>query len=167
MSMYNMIFGQNPISDFLLGLLNLTRENVGRFRDVFVEQDRIAVYTRNGGGNREHRCNTYSESREGKACPCPGCIISYRLPGHPLYIEDRDDEFDRTYATIYFRFPEEHKDLLLKLVTGKFEPDKRWIETLDALRAGKRPDVEAKMRPIFDKIRETLNKGEQGSVIEV
>ena len=56
MSMYNMIFGENAASDWLLALLDLTRADVGRFRDAYVTDDgtQIAVYTRNGGGNREH-----------------------------------------------------------------------------------------------------------------
>lgn len=188
MSLYNIVFGQNPLSDFLLGLLNMTRDDVGRFRDVFVEKDQIAVYTRNGGGNRQcvhdedfcvtgypgdrlecddKFCRKHNEI--GEDCKDPGCyacIIEHRLPKHPLYIKDRDDDFDCTYATIYFKFPEEHKDLLLKLVSGKFEPDKRWAEALDALKKGKRPDVEAKMWPVVEKINEALKKGD-GGVIEV
>ena len=169
MSFYNMLFGQNPASDVLLATLGLTRGSVGRFRDCYVKDGRICVYTRNGGGNRECWCrddpecgrpeckhhvvqreaNEYafmpeSEWPDGKApgnwfetrngvfgcsyatgrkvledryvcespcsidCACPGCVICERLPAHPLYERDEDDDFDCTYATIYFRFPEQY-----------------------------------------------------------
>ncbi len=57
MSFYNMVFGETPMADVLLAILGLDRSKVGRFRDAWVETDGddvvIAVYTRNGGGNRE------------------------------------------------------------------------------------------------------------------
>jgi hypothetical protein len=67
----------------------------------------IHVYTRNGGGNRQHWSFSY-ENDAGEACECPGCIIEHRLPKHPNYLSDHDDDFDCTYATIHFSVPEEH-----------------------------------------------------------
>jgi hypothetical protein len=59
-SMYNMIFGQNPAAGALLAIVGLTKTDVGRFRDVYVVKEDgetlIAIYTRNGGGNRECAC---------------------------------------------------------------------------------------------------------------
>ena len=132
MSMYNLVFGQNPASDVLLALLNLTRQDVGRFRDVTVSDGTIAVYTRNGGGNREH----YPDDQEaGESCHCTGCIITYHLPKHPNYIRDIDDDFDQTYATIYFSFPPEYADDLKKLDSGEvFDPSQRWLDKIEALK---------------------------------
>lgn len=97
--LYNMIFGdgQEEFRGSLLGLnlLGLEREAFGRFRDCWIEKDengevRLAFYTRNGGGNRPQ----YEE-------------ISLLLSAHPEFLFDRDDEFDETYRTYYFRVPTE------------------------------------------------------------
>ena len=194
MGFYNLVFGQNPISSVVLSTLGLTSSDCGRFRDCFIEEDRIAVYTRNGGGNRDcwhvdspeygsPRCKhhviykneeetidtteaeakkhpewkplnifcgnkrTYHtgkmvdhpyyvcEKPDSEECGCPGCTIQYRLRQHPLYITDRDDDFDSTYATIYFKFPPEFAEDLRKLASGeKFDPDKKWSDAINALK---------------------------------
>ena len=186
MGLYNMIFGTNPMSELILATLGLRVSDTGRFRDCFVCNGEIAVYTRNGGGNRrcwhaddphvgKKECRHHVEQRpverydstkvgalvvvssetkvttnvedvficdnpESADCACAGCIIQHRLPKHPCYLRDEDDGFDSTYATVYFRFPEEFADDLRKLDSGmKFEPDKRWkaaIEALEARHAG-------------------------------
>ncbi len=177
MSLYNMLFGVNESSDVLLATLGLTRASVGRFRDVTVAQGEIAVYTRNGGGNRE--CSHEGESKYGnsmckhhtteseedeyttsgliqktgkrvmrtwyhceepnsKACGCYGCVITYRLPEHPLYLRDEDGDFDNTYATIFFKFPEEYAEDLQKMNNPEpFDPSAKWMAMLDALKAVK------------------------------
>ena len=118
MSFYRTIFGQNLGCDAILSTLGLTREETGRFRDCFVANGEIAVYTRNGGGNREYFQETID-----------------KLSKHPCYIRDEDDEFDSTYATIYFSFPEEFSDVLNKIDNGeKFDPNKRWINALESLK---------------------------------
>ena len=53
MSLYNMLFGMNPDTDKLLSLLDATREDFGRFRNVYMRDGYIVVHTRCGGGNRE------------------------------------------------------------------------------------------------------------------
>lgn len=110
MTMYNLLHGENPDNDMLLAAVGLTAGQVGRFRNAWItEQGEIAIYTRNGGGNRE--CwREYDAEPLDIPCDCPGCIISYRLPAHPLYLRDADDEFDSTYATIYFRAPDSIPD---------------------------------------------------------
>jgi hypothetical protein len=197
MTLYNIMFEQNPKGDVILATLGLTRQDVGRFRDCFVADGKIAVYTRNGGGNRDcwhedkgsglERCKHASylqeideviyvpsdqvddlllknpDWREGNifmggqqsmrtgkkvmntfydclepnsaSCACPGCIIQYRLPKHPNYISSEDDDFDCTYATIYFSFPAEFAEQLKMLEAGeKFDPDARWIAAIEALK---------------------------------
>lgn len=157
MSLYAMIHGRNPAAPLILATLDLTTDDVGRFRDAFVSEGRIAVYTRNGGGNREcWNDNTCNET-------CAGCIIEKVLPRHPNYLYDEDDDFDCTYATVYFSFPERHRDLLEALDTGEFDPSARWLEALDALRDGKRPEVVEAFRPIMEKIVELADpEADQG-----
>jgi hypothetical protein len=193
MSMYAMLHGRNPDADLLLAVLGLSRDDVGRFRDAFVSDGQIAVYTRNGGGNRDcwhadspewgrqgckhesyqaetdetvdkegpaagccnsnvlllgevlhHRHATGKRIMETRyrclapdsaECACVGCTIQYRLRKHPLYITDRDDDFDCTYATIYFCIPETADfEKLRAMDIGKFDPDARWHEAIEAIR---------------------------------
>jgi hypothetical protein len=182
-----MLFGQNPASTVILATLG--NPEVGRFRDAWVEKAedgtvRIAVYTRNGGGNRECWCDaTYGANHDSdrkaivertvskkwaedngypivrdshtnqngdwvvaqvetaicetpgsEACGCVGCLIQYRLPKHPLYLSDQDDEFDCTYATVYFRLPDEYAAGLTAMALNEpLDPDERWMAMLDAL----------------------------------
>lgn len=107
MSLYNMVFGTNPALSVALFLLQKEPGYFGRFRDAWVEKSQdgkfmVAVYTRNGGGNRQHYDD---EEKAGPGCGCTGCIMAYRLPEDPLYLCDKDDEFDYTYATVYFKVP--------------------------------------------------------------
>lgn len=105
MSLYNMLFGMNPGSDFFLAMLNLQRGDVGRFRDCYLRRGPreaetvieteplyIVVYTRNGGGNRED----YE-------------AVTETLQAHPNYVTDYDDDFDCTYASYEFLVPEAFK----------------------------------------------------------
>lgn len=199
MSLYNAIFGTNPVADVLLATLGLTRSDVGRFRDAFISDGTIAVYTRNGGGNRscvheenpeyghetckhdqviekEEFAEYEATQQEIEAhpewkvynifigskrlvqlptkvinkyyvcahpdsidCTCYGCCASYRLPAHPLYIRDQDDDFDCTYATFYFKFPEEYAEDLKKLDTGEvFKPSQRWTDMLEKIKNANR-----------------------------
>jgi len=112
MGLYNMIFGRNAMGPAILATLGLTTGDMGRYRDCFVANGEIAVYTRNGGGNREYYMPDFSE--------------------HPNFIRDEDDDFDSTYATIYFSFPEEYTEILTKIDSGEpFDPDKRWLDMLE------------------------------------
>jgi hypothetical protein len=170
MSLYNMIFGQNPLSDVLLSILDLDRSKVGRFRDVHLHKPedggpiQIAIYTRNGGGNRE--CwNDDKVKADSEQCDCCGCFMSYRVQKIAGYVRDEDDDFDRTYATIYFRCPERFVGMLEKLVDEKAgAPNDRWVAFLDKMRSEPNdPDVArvaTAMAPVFQKITETL-AGEQ------
>lgn len=110
MSFFNLLFGSNPSME---AAVKTALGNVGRYRAAWIEKGDggvpvLAVYTRNGGGNREH----YGDGDGGLGCDCTGCIISHRLPSLPLYIGDRDDDFDCTYCTVYFRLPAEFEQAL-------------------------------------------------------
>lgn len=98
--MFNALFGNNIDSVELLHMINLTPEDVGRYRDCYLSKDgqRIIVYTRNGGGNREEYGYVFEN-----------------LSTHPNYITDYDDNFDCTYASIEFSIPEQYKDRVAEL----------------------------------------------------
>lgn len=74
-----------------------------RFRDCFIQEDLICVYTRVGGNNRD---NGYGEEE---------------LYEHPNYLKTEDDEFDNTYASYYFSVPEEWKEDFDKIIEGKIK----------------------------------------------
>jgi hypothetical protein len=117
MSMYNLMFGRNPYAAVVLATLGLTPGDVGRFRDAFVANGEIAVYTRNGGGNRE----AYQE-------------VIDKLAESPYYLRDEDDDFDCTYCTIYFSFPPDYAEGLAAMDAGvPFDPDARWHALFEAL----------------------------------
>lgn len=90
MSFYNMLFGMNSQTDLLLAVIGFKQVDVERFRDAHIENDgkTIAVYTRTGGGNRED----YPQEK---------------LCDSPLFVSSADDDFDSTYATFYFKTPDE------------------------------------------------------------
>ena len=125
MSMYNALFGVNPIAPLLKAVLGLEDQwRTGRFRDIHLNEDGtgIILYTRNGGWNRDHWDITYPNEELGLSCPCPGCCITYHLPKHPNYVRDWDDDFDSTYAYVEFTVPDEWVSLMKELAKGENLP---------------------------------------------
>jgi hypothetical protein len=121
--MYNMVMGDG--NEGVRGGILVTAlggPDVGRFRDAWVEKGEdgepvIAIYTRNGGGNRE----SYEEVITG-------------LQAHPLYLRDADDDFDSTYATFYFSAPEELREQLREVAQEPVNMSERWLAAIDALK---------------------------------
>ena len=108
--LYNILFGENQSQrDFLFALLNITPGDCGRYRDIYVIENYIVVHTRNGGGNREDYEDVFET-----------------LSQHPLYEYDEDNDFDRTYADIYFRWPEGYIELLTEMSKGTVSPSEKW-----------------------------------------
>lgn len=138
-SFYNWVLGDGHNSErgalLVAGILGIS--SVGRFRDAWVEKGEhglvIAVYTRNGDGNREHIEEHDDEVAAGPSCTCTGCIATYTLPSHPNYLRDADDEFDSTYATFYFSVPEEYRTALEGLAVEPVNMSQRWRDAIDAI----------------------------------
>jgi hypothetical protein len=118
MGLYNLLFGMNPDADKVLSVLGKTRGDFGRFRDVYLEDGYIVVHTRNGGGNRESYESVFDEMSQ-----------------HPWYSHDEDDDFDCTYANIYFKVPEGREQTLMALrgLDEGGNPAEQWNVFLDAL----------------------------------
>lgn len=119
MSMYNMLFGKNPYSKVLLTMLGLKEDQCGRFRDCFLHDNKIMVYTRNGGGNREE----YQE-------------VIDELAKHKNFIRDYDDPVDCTYCYIEFSVPEEYKEDIQNIDEEDFTPTEKFKILLDRLQKG-------------------------------
>ena len=122
MSLYNMLFGINPDTNQLMEILGKTTADFGRFRNVYLEDGCIVVHTRNGGGNREDYEDVFEEMSE-----------------HPWYSHDEDDSFDCTYANIYFKIPENHKDFMaIRNLNEGQRPQEQWAGILAAMEALKK-----------------------------
>jgi hypothetical protein len=128
MSLYNALFGRNPMSHVLLATLGLDEGSVGRFRDCHLSRGedgktRIVVFTRNGGGNREDYQGVTDE-----------------LQAHPNYLRDYDDDFDCTYASYEFSVPEKYAAEIEELMEDngpEAPPMERFKNLLDLLSSGK------------------------------
>ena len=132
MSLYNMLFGQNPASDFLVASLNKTKGDFGRFRDAYYEKTddggKIIVYTRNGGGNREDYQEVFDE-----------------METHPLFIKEYDDDFDCTYAYFEFNAPELVNEFFVDVNANNFERvGERFQREIKEMEEGKEPNEHVK-----------------------
>lgn len=101
MSLYNAINGFNPACVLVMPMLGRKQSEYPRFRDCFVEDGKIAIYTRVGGNNRG--CG-YGEEE---------------LYKDPNFVTTYDDDFDHTYATYLFNVPEKWKPDFDKILDGK------------------------------------------------
>ena len=109
----------------LLSLLRLSPQVIPRFRDCFLESDRIVIFTRTGGGNRryyesEASCRYYYPEDFNEPEPPTG-PWNDDLRQHPLYDRDQDDSFDSTYARFYFKFPAAYVERLAELAQARGE----------------------------------------------
>lgn len=159
MSMYNQLFGYHPAAPLLMTMLKLHPKDVGRFRDCYLRRVegtgelQIAVYTRNGGGNREEY-----ES------------VTEALQKHPAYVSDADDSFDSTYATYFFKVPEEYKkeiDLIIEKAGVPPSPEEKFKTLIKNLEEGNKDSPEVKRaEEVGKQIAEHIKGGKSG-IIEV
>lgn len=93
MSLYNQLFGEDENATALLGMINVTRNDFGRYRDVHLNKEgtKITVTTRLGGGNRDD----YKQ-------------VFINMAKNENYIDNYDDAFDNTYCYFVFRVPEKY-----------------------------------------------------------
>ena len=91
MSLYNALFGYNPACIVLMPMLGRKQEEYPRFRDCFLEDGMIAIFTRVGGGNRGAG---FGEEE---------------LYKDPNFVKTYDDSFDSTYGYYLFNAPEKWK----------------------------------------------------------
>lgn len=139
MSLYNMLFGVNSAAPVLLATLGLTANDVPRFRDCYIDGERIVIHTRTGGGNRDYydseescRAN-YPEYFDGKEDPAGPWNSG--LTANACYLYDEDDDFDSTYANFHFKFPEEYA-ADLKALSERSEthkPSEKWRALFKAM----------------------------------
>lgn len=173
MSLYNALFGVNGNAGLLLMSLGITEADVPRFRDCYLDDDRLVIHTRTGGGNRD-----YYESEEscrdeypeyfkgGDDDPSgPWNVDLRKLPG---YLYDRDDDYDSTYANFYFTPAEGLVTLCDRLTNGEktVPPAERWQKLLEDLKGDNDSPEAAKALEVGKKIFEQIEQG-NNKIIEV
>lgn len=121
MSLYNLMYGVQAETFFILPMLGKHPDEYPRFRDCFMgsmskgepdqfgiptrkhgKEELISIYTRVGGGNREDYKKEIDELR---------AMLGF--------IRDYDDDFDSTFATFEFQIPEQFMKDFIKIKEGK------------------------------------------------
>ena len=163
MSLYNMLFGENPFAELLLHVLGTTRDRVPRYRDCFLtEEGNIVIHTRTGGGNRDlydSAENYKAEYPEASADELQGPFNEH-LRALPGFQGDADDDFDSTYANFTYEVPAVARDMVKTLQTlgAVSDPAARWQETLEKLRTGDVSDpVVQRSMQIAEGLAEKIN----------
>ena len=148
MSLYNTLFGENPESSVLLGMLGVNKEYFNRFRDIeLIEKGtKIRVFTRLGGGNRPGFNEIWDKIRSNR-----------------LYIKDYDDDFDCTYAYIEYNIPDEFKETAKKMF--KSEPVSFSDKFTKELEDMNKPGTEAyeKSQILAKKFEDAIRDSESGN----
>lgn len=153
MSLYSMLFKENEDAEKLLNMLNLERDDFGRYRDAYLNADGtvIIVYTRCGGGNREDYDYVFESMED-----------------HSQYIRDYDDEYDETYCYFEFDVPEVYLEKTKEMATGK-EPLNVSEKFNEAIKEIQKPGSEAEKRAkeVMKRIEEGIEANPQGGIIRL
>lgn len=138
--LYNLVLGDGGENDRGAALRAiLGNPPIARYRDSWIESwdgvPVIAIYTRQGGGNRDCYCEEYGDG--GHPDLNSSCGSNEALQAHPLYLRDADDEYDCTYATFYFKLPDELDPELRAVLTDNMQApvdmSERWQQAIDAI----------------------------------
>ncbi len=159
MSLYNMMFGVSPLAGLTLQSLNLTPNDIPRFRDAYfdAEENRLVIYTRTGGGNREYYGGPNGYDNEDYGGP-----FNEDLEAHPNYLHDEDDDFDCTYAYFYFSIPESFVPIFetfKSLGAGQdLNPTEKFAKMIEDLESGKDTPETARALEVGKSIVEQISK---------
>lgn len=184
MSLYNMLFGQNPASPILMAALNLDNQAPENWEERFNELSdswgELDLYSEGGQTLMKEAKeigyyptgrfrDIYFENEEGKE---PKIILYTRngggnreyyqyvfdlLENHPLHICDYDDEFDSTYAYIEFQAPESIIKFFEGIKTGKIaNVSEKFQAEIKAMEEGKEPN--AQVMSIIENIVKEIEK---------
>lgn len=157
MSLYNSLFGVNPFTPILLGVLNTRVEQIPRFRDVFVENDEIIIYTRTGGGNRDEY--------DRPDCPGPSNADLRNIPG---YLRDEDDSFDSTFAYFHYAVPKNVRLMLAQIAKATKDrptPSDAWKRLKADLDEGRDTPATNRAKDVAEHITAEMKAGK--TIIEV
>lgn len=133
MSMYNLIYGYDPMAPVLLSILQLHPLNVPRFRDCWWNGEHIVVYTRTGGGNRPFYESAESCRKNYGDDSCTG-PWNEDLRKLSTYVYDKDCDLDSTYAEFYFDLPEKFKWAIPQFIVQDKTPTQRFEQFMAKMR---------------------------------
>jgi len=157
MGLYNWLSSPDPTAPFVLTYLQLDPQVCKRFRDAWIADHELAVYTRLGGNNRSRYPEVFELIRK-----------------HPHYLRDVDDQFDNTYCTFFFSVPEQYKgevDSYLEKFGPGMTGDQRWKAGFERLeiaippelqRAAEQSEAMAVPPPVEEPFRATLTLPKEG-----
>ena len=104
-AVYNALFGANPDGEALLTVLNLTMDDVGRYRDAWITKDgEIAIHTRLGSGPRACYCDQTDEEKAQAEKEADERISKMFKNGLPSQ-KDLDENYYQTHKTFTPRKP--------------------------------------------------------------
>jgi hypothetical protein len=136
---------------------------VARFRDIWVEKGEdgpvIAIYTRQGGGNRECNCGEQGNVAQHAPEQCYAAC-NEALAAHPLYLRDADDTLDSTYATFYFRPPAELRYALASAAVDPVNMSERWQAAIGRIKSG---ELRPALRAMGDQLAAMLSDTSPGA----
>lgn len=122
--LYTRLFGESKNANVYLGILNINRKIIPRYRDCLLikigDEFRFLIYTRTGGSNRVVYDSENTDNLKG---PWNSC-----LRGHEYYLSDEDCRRDSTYANFYFKIPSDYLDYVIENFSDKSDkiPSERW-----------------------------------------
>lgn len=154
-----MMFGVSPLAGLVLQALDLTPDAIPRFRDAYfnAEENRLVIYTRTGGGNREYYGGRGGYDNEDYEGP-----FNEDLELHSNYLYDEDDDFDCTYAYFYFSIPESFAPIFQtfkELGAGKdLNPTEKFAKMIEDLQNGNDTAETARALEIGKSLVEQINK---------
>ena len=120
--LYNAIFGVNPATVLIAPMLTDERPEsyFPRFRDCYVEDGNIVVYTRVGGGNRSYGTHPpYACNYDEGDWDADWDFGENKLYELPTFIRTYDDDFDSTYGYYVFGVPDEWRADFDRVMAGR------------------------------------------------
>lgn len=182
MSLYNMLFGQNPATPILMAALNLDNQAPENWEEKF---EKICDNWGEPDISTEKGQALLKEAKEFGYFPTgrfrdifyqheegqePKIILYTRNGGgnrewyqyvfellsqHPLYLQDYDDGFDSTYAYIEFKAPETVVKFFDGIKTGKLpNVSEKFQAEIEVMEKGKEPNKQ--LMEIIEKITSEL-----------
>lgn len=169
MSLYNMAVGYDRAATVVLTAVGMVSgmekedffNSIPRFRDAYIDVDNgdhdpvMVILTRTGGNNRSE----YESENENMK----------RIPG---YIDDRDDDFDGTFAHFRYRPHDDIKDVIIHAVS-RFraegytfpKPMDRFKQVVEDAKQGNMPgQLDSLSRRIIEEV--TNNPGGTAMVLD-
>jgi hypothetical protein len=149
MSLYNMLLGEHPHRETLMGILKLRRRDCGRFRDVYCKDDGTSIYVFTRNSNMDW-CQPINEM----------------LRNRPDFLMSWKDSFDNTFMTFEFRTPSESIEKVKWVAdqTDNRPPMVRYKELITDLGSDKDTPQVARAKKVGEKIVKQIMSDKSGKV---